>query len=237
LQFIKQTKRSGNLAFFVAVMDGDIPRLYEFSLASYDDLFALDIGALVAGEDDCYAAQRRTEPLYLVCTHGKRDRCCAKFGLVFYNLLANVVGDQAWQVSHLGGHRFAVTALTLPDGVNYGRLQASDIPRLVAAQQNGELLLDRLRGQTRYAPLRQTADYFLRQQTGVLAYDAFRLVGAEETAVNRWQFTFADHAHQTYRVEFEQQPDPLTILDGCNKNKFKTVYPFALVAELGRIEN
>lgn len=236
LQFIKQTKRSGNFTFFVAVLNGDAPRLYEFSLASYDDLFAIDIEALVAGNGR-YDAYRRTEPLYLVCTHGKRDRCCAKFGLVFYNLLANVVGEQAWQVSHLGGHRFAVTLLTLPEGVIYGRLQPTDIPRLVAAQRKGDLLLDRLRGQTRYEPLRQTADYFLRQQTGVLGVDAFRLVSGGETAVNQWHYTFTDQQHQTHTVAFAQQPDPLTVLDGCGKEKYKTSYAFALATQAERIEN
>lgn len=236
LQFIKQNKRSGNLAFFVAVMGGDAPRLYEFSLASYDDLFAIDIEALVAGSD-LYTAHRRTESLYFVCTHGKRDRCCAKFGLVFYNLLEKVVGDQAWQVSHLGGHRFAVTLLTLPDGVIYGRLHPTDIPRLVAAQRSGDLLLDRLRGQTRYSPLLQTADYFLRQQTGVLGAGAFRVVGGGETAVHHWYYTFADPQNHTHTVAFAQQPDPLIVLDGCHKNKTKTAYAFALATQAEPIEN
>ncbi len=236
LQFIKQSKRSGNLAFFVAIMTGDAPRLYEFSLTDYEDLLTLDMAALLA-ENGRYAAHRRIEPLYFICTHGKRDRCCAKFGLVFYNLLANVVGDQAWQVSHLGGHRFAVTALTLPDGVIYGRLQLADIPQLVAAQRNGNLLLDRLRGQTRYDPLLQTADYFLRQQTGVLGVDAFRLVDGGETAVHQWQFTFADRQQQTHTIAFAQQPNSLTVLDGCGKDKYKTSYPFALAAQVERIEN
>lgn len=69
---------------------------------------------------------------FLVCTHGMRDRCCARFGRPFYQALEQKVkaGELAdvrvWQVSHIGGHRFAPTAISLPDGRYYGRLTVED---------------------------------------------------------------------------------------------------------------
>lgn len=54
----------------------------------------------------------------LVCTHGSRDVCCGRDGTrVHLDLLArNLPGVRVWRTSHTGGHRFAPTAITLPDG-------------------------------------------------------------------------------------------------------------------------
>jgi hypothetical protein len=64
----------------------------------------------------------------LVCTHGSHDQCCARYGNSFYfhatttiaNLELNDV--RIWKASHLGGHRFAPTAIDFPDGRYYGFL-------------------------------------------------------------------------------------------------------------------
>ncbi|MEM7119332.1 MAG: sucrase ferredoxin [Chloroflexota bacterium] len=232
LQFIKQDKKATGLTFFIAVMTGEEPIVYRFSLSSYEDLLSIDMSAIVNG-DERYVANRHADPLYFVCTHGKRDICCAKFGLTFYNQLAAKVGKQAWQASHLGGHRFAVTLLTLPNGVNYGRLQPADIPVLIAAQADDGILLDRLRGQTRYSPMVQTADYFLRQQIGVVENGRLTFQEAAQTDENRWLVRFRSREGATYQVNLAQNEQPLQFLASCGKPKMKTVYPY----QLAGIEN
>jgi hypothetical protein len=57
----------------------------------------------------------------MVCTHGRRDRCCGSMGTTLaMELLANpgLLGSRAqtWRTSHTGGHRFAPTALIFPEG-------------------------------------------------------------------------------------------------------------------------
>ncbi|MEL6137048.1 MAG: sucrase ferredoxin [Cyanobacteria bacterium J06626_23] len=66
---------------------------------------------------------------FFVCVHGSRDKCCARFGRPFLKYAAKqrcAAGAEdklrLWQVSHIGGHRFAPTALHLPSGRWYGRL-------------------------------------------------------------------------------------------------------------------
>lgn len=61
--------------------------------------------------------QPLTEPTVLICTQGSHDICCGSDGA----RLAAAVGDlkpkpRLYRVSHTGGHRFAPTAMTLPDG-------------------------------------------------------------------------------------------------------------------------
>lgn len=53
----------------------------------------------------------------LVCGHGRRDACCGRWGtLLHIELAARSSAVRVWRCSHTGGHRFAPTAITLPDG-------------------------------------------------------------------------------------------------------------------------
>ena len=56
-------------------------------------------------------------PEVLVCGHGRRDPCCGRWGTLLHAELAARGSDaRVWRCSHTGGHRFAPTAITLPDG-------------------------------------------------------------------------------------------------------------------------
>ncbi len=64
----------------------------------------------------------------LVCTHGRHDKCCARYGAPFYFQSVATISKldlsnvRIWQTSHFGGHRFAPTVIDLPDGRYYGVL-------------------------------------------------------------------------------------------------------------------
>jgi hypothetical protein len=90
-------------------------------------------------------------PEVLICGHGRRDRCCGSFGI---GLLAEARGRSArWpgvrvrRCSHTGGHRFAPTGITLPDGRVWAFLDidlldaaVTDRPEPRLAQSNRGLL-------------------------------------------------------------------------------------------------
>ena len=79
----------------------------------------------------------------LICTHGSRDRCCARFGNSIYHQAQKVVDDlslgniRIWQASHIGGHRMAPTAVTFPDARYYGYLTPESISSILT--QTGDL--------------------------------------------------------------------------------------------------
>ena len=65
----------------------------------------------------------------LVCTHGRRDACCGTLGTRLALALPGLgAGVRVWRTSHTGGHRFAPTALLLPEGTMWAYL---DTDRLV----------------------------------------------------------------------------------------------------------
>jgi hypothetical protein len=71
--------------------------------------------------------------LYMVCTQGKRDACCAQFGRPVVEALAKLRPEETWEVSHLGGHRFAANVVALPSGDVFGRVTPDDVPALLDA--------------------------------------------------------------------------------------------------------
>jgi hypothetical protein len=61
----------------------------------------------------------------LVCTHGRRDACCGTLGTRLASALPGLgAAVHVWRTSHTGGHRFAPTALLLPEGTMWAYLDA-----------------------------------------------------------------------------------------------------------------
>lgn len=228
LQFIKQPRgeRTG-WAFFVACFAETGSRVYRFDLANYDALFALDLPAIVAGESR-YEAHLTTERQLLVCTNGKRDVCCALHGVALLRALAAVSAVSLWETTHLGGHRFAPTLLTLPDGVNYGRITPQDVPQLLAHLQNRTLWLEKLRGRVCYEPIVQVAEQFLRQETAEFHLDAYQHRGTDILVENHWRVQFESVDGQRHTVTVEAAP-PLTTYPSSGQLKAKMVPQFRRV--------
>src|SRR5258708_15990258 len=132
LQFIRQPARQRNqgIAFFVVLSSELRSVLYRFDLAAYEDLLNLDLTAVAAGDVN-YETNRSEESVLLVCTNGRRDISCAKYGTVVYDALSKLAPGSTWQTTHLGGHRFAATALFLPHGLCYGRLTPDQVATAV----------------------------------------------------------------------------------------------------------
>jgi hypothetical protein len=186
--FIRHDRESasGERRCFVAVSRGIGSRLYSFTFSSVDAIMGLDLPAIVRG-DDRYAGALTDEPLYIVCTNGKRDAACARFGLLLYNAVSSLRPDQTWQTIHVGGHRFAGTMVCLPQGVYYGRLSAEDAPALIEAHERGDLLLDKLRGRSIYEAAGQAAEHYLRERLGLTGLEAVQVIGLESIGEQAWQ--------------------------------------------------
>ena len=101
-----------------------------------EDLVDLDLARLTS-----YDA-----PLWLVCTNGKRDRCCAELGRPIAGLLSQEWPEGTWETTHLGGHRFSGTLLALPSGLTLGRLDTATALAACEAVDRGEVPLDVVRG-------------------------------------------------------------------------------------------
>lgn len=68
----------------------------------------------------------------LICTHGARDTCCGALGTRLVAALPSQdAGVHPWRTSHTGGHRFAPTALVLPEGTAWAYLDLDSLAGIV----------------------------------------------------------------------------------------------------------
>jgi hypothetical protein len=127
-----------------------------------------------------------TQPVVLVCVHGKRDRCCAKRGTPVYDRMAAQNDLVVWQTSHLGGHRFAATMVWLPHGICYGRVRAHEVDDLVAALRRRRVFrIDRYRGRSCYDAPAQAAETFVREHVDAMEVDAVTVERVDDLG-DRW---------------------------------------------------
>ena len=127
--------------------------------------------------------ERWDEPLYLACTHGRRDPCCARRGRPLARALRAHRPEQTWEIGHIGGHRFAATMLTFPHGLAFGRVPAARGPEIVSALEAGEIVLEHLRGRAGEPWPVQAAEVLVRRERGLRALDALRVEGVEGETV------------------------------------------------------
>lgn len=113
-------------------------------------------------------ATREQSPILFVCTNGKRDACCARYGRPVASELMSQ-GLPVWECSHLGGHRFAPTALLLPFGSVHGRLTTPMARTLLEGAHAGRCDVTTLRGVSYLSAVQQVADIAVRQSEGIHA--------------------------------------------------------------------
>ena len=108
------------------------------------------------------AWQVETEPLYLVCTHGRHDPCCALFGRPVAGALYAREPERTWESTHVGGDRFGANVVVLPHGLYLGRVIPGRADDVVDAIRDGRIPLDLLRGRSSFSTPVQAAQHFVR---------------------------------------------------------------------------
>ena len=180
------------------------------SLTGVEDLAA--IGPIASAPVSVFGSPL-TGPIFLVCTNGKRDACCALRGRALIGSLAATQPEQTFECTHLGGHRFAAHLVCLPHGIVYGRVLPSDGPRLADAYLNGRLDPALLRGRSAWPAPAQVAAQALLVRHGLSGVDDLHLRSAEITASHAVvTFRTADGAEHevALRSERSSPPRPIT---------------------------
>jgi hypothetical protein len=181
---------TGPLLAFVVRAHEQAIEVRRIELAEHDVLAEVDVAS---------AGEVVDTSLVLVCGHGARDRCCSLRGTAVHAALAESIPSEAlWISSHQGGHRFAANVLVLPAGLQLGRVDPADAPRLVALALAGPIELDRYRGRSCYEPAAEAAEHAVRSSTGLDRVGDLRLVDVEGSRV---AFLAADGSRHEATVE------------------------------------
>ncbi|AFY47504.1 hypothetical protein Nos7524_1631 [Nostoc sp. PCC 7524] len=115
---------------------------YEFQLPHIEQVAGV-VKKWLWGKMPGYEIETSVSRDILVCTHGSHDKCCARYGNPFYfNAAAtidnlNLENIRIWKSSHFGGHRFAPTAIDLPEARYYGLLDQDSFRAIL--QRSGDI--------------------------------------------------------------------------------------------------
>ncbi|MGV9564699.1 sucrase ferredoxin [Streptomyces sp. NPDC003480] len=172
--------------------------------AEPERLLDLDFTALGMGEPHTFDASLQGrphtgDPLALVCTNGRRDRCCALLGRPLAAELTASGVDGVWEVTHLGGHRFSPTLLVLPFGYAYGRAQAPHVKEVLHGVREGRVVVEGCRGGSAWERPAQAAELAVRTSAREYAADALTVVRTDGAAP-RWEVTVAHTDGRLWRV-------------------------------------
>jgi len=212
LLFIRRPDRRHHhgLRIYVADSRQGEEQLAQLEIAHHEDLREVD---------PWRAATRVTEPLFLACTHGKHDRCCARYGRPLFDALNEQLEQEyVWQCTHVGGDRFAGNVVCLPYGIYFGRVGRDDVPGLVDEYLAGQISLAHYRGRSCWPFAVQAAERRIRAEDGLTALDDLALIGVDGTN-GRWSVTFSSPAGPR-EVEIAEELGELTQLT-CNSDAAK----------------
>jgi hypothetical protein len=168
--------------------------------------------------------------MYAVCTHGRHDKCCAKFGIPVYCALRDEVGERAWECSHVGGDRFAANLVVFPYGLYYGHVSPDDVAAVVRCSEAGEIWLKGYRGRSCFRRDVQVAEYFARVESGRLAIDEFTPLESLRTGEGETQVRFESRSDRSIHVvKFATRTDKLRELLTCGSTEPSVVPQYELI--------
>ncbi|WP_460070309.1 sucrase ferredoxin [Streptomyces sp. YKOK-I1] len=182
-------------------------------------LLDLDFAALGRGDHRgfdtaLHGGPHSGDPLALVCTNGKRDRCCALLGRPLAAELAASGVPGVWEVTHLGGHRFSPTVLVLPHGYVYGRAEAHTVKEVLHGVQEGRVVVDGCRGRSAWERPGQAAELAVRRVTGEDRAEVLDVVRTTGEAP-RWEVTVAHTDGRHWRVVVAQSASEPPRAESC----------------------
>jgi hypothetical protein len=201
--------------FFTAHSGGDgrTPWLVSSPLSGPEVLLDLDLPALAEGEPG--PGTPSAGPIYLVCTHGRHDICCADHGRPLYRALSEARPEDTWEVSHIGGDRFAGNMLVLPRGDYFGRLEPEEGVLVAEEYEAGKLDLAHHRGRSSQPRLVQAAEHFLRESEALLGFDDLVVQGYRRSSHDRAEVIFLRPAGASYRVQVAAHDLPDAVYLTC----------------------
>ncbi|HEX2052705.1 MAG TPA: sucrase ferredoxin [Actinomycetota bacterium] len=205
---------SGRSCFLVRAAQGET-WMERLDLADVTDL--LDIDPALLANSSAPGVGEPVEHLWAVCTHGRRDPCCAEHGrrLVRLGFTGDGLAEHLWESSHQGGHRFAANLAIFPHGLFYGMVEPDDAERIVGAYRDGRIVLDHYRGRSALDAVAQAADYLARRETGITGIDDLRVRASRQLADGEFEVTLlADD--RRLRVRLRTVEGPMRP-ESCNK--------------------
>ena len=218
--FIKKTRKQKSISLFFIICKENDAKLKKLIFNAYKDILKVKIEEVFLRLEKEKTFFNNQDSIYLVCTNGKRDKCCSKFGLPIFKELAKLRNQNAWQCSHVGGDRFAPNILCFPSGIYYGQVSVEKVKDIIVENENSRLFIDNLRGRCCYDRFTQVGEYFIRKKISNLDMFDFKFVGKNEIKKNVWKVSFFEISQSlVHEVTYEIENSHFVQQSTCNANK------------------
>jgi hypothetical protein len=151
-----------------------------------------------------------------VCTQGAHDVCCAMLGRPVAAALAVSHPEITWEVSHIGGDRFAANLLVLPGGHYLGRVPPSEAAAVIDAVLAGRRPSPYYRGRAAWLTPVQAAQELAAGRLGVTALDGLTPRRIQQLQPHRWRVTMDGPDGGIVSAEVEQRHSETKSLLTCH---------------------
>lgn len=161
---------------------------------------------------------------WFVCTHGSHDFCCGRIGAPVYIEMKDRFGSsdgnfRVWRTDHMGGHRFAPTAMEFSSGRFWGRLESEVLDLIVERKGEFAPLLSYYRGWSGIGKLEQLAEAELMKRFGWKAIHwqkqaSIIMQNEEKAVVHIIVYAGAENEQLIYEAEIERD-EPVEVF-GCS---------------------
>lgn len=225
--FIKHASNPINQSkIFAFKYDGKIEEV-SFTLPNTNQIINLDLANWFNQATKSETQKRRNR--IFVCTNGKRDKCCAKYGLPIYNQLQKSTNWDVWQCSHIGGHRMAPTLITLPDMVFYGNIHLSKLEDFKSHLLQNKIYLKGLRGRAHLPKIYQATEYHLRNHLQLLDANSpinFNTVRQQNDITTIQALV----GQKQYTIQLKYHTNPSKIYSSCDQSKLENINYYDLIS-------
>ena len=197
---------------WVSRSDGHVRELFQAQYVDQRELTATSLSGLSNGNIGSEFKQIH-DRFAFVCTHSGRDACCAVLGRELIDRSIpnspDALSHLVWECSHIGGHRFAPTALLAPINTVVGRCEASTIHDWVAA---GTIRAGCIRGASWLDPQAQAAQAYILSENPELQTPDIHI---ELTEVGSSSYRVTAQDGRSWMVHLASVQLDLTRPDSC----------------------
>jgi hypothetical protein len=216
----KDNKPVSNFKIFAINNTENSASVNKVIVEEYKDILDLNF-------NDLFNSSNSNESIYLVCTNGKKDKCCSKFGIPTYQKLSTL-SENVWQCTHVGGDRFASNVIHLPYSHVYGHCNVDKVSALLKFSSENKIFGECYRGKSCYRKVEQAAEIFLRKFLNYYSFEGMTLIEdfENEHIINKVRFRVEE---DVFDVSVEIKKSENNYYLTCNAQALSSYSEFNLI--------
>ncbi|MBI4836693.1 MAG: hypothetical protein HY817_05560 [Candidatus Abawacabacteria bacterium] len=228
IQLIKKNDQPASLLnIFWADCAAQKDRLWHGQVNSYQELLTIDFADFIS-KSPTAPFQETAQTHFFICTNGKHDPCCAKYGSNLFLTVASQC-DNVWQTTHLGGDRFAANVLSLPHGAYYRRVDQPGLASIIANEKAQKVTLAHFAGRSCYSRAIQAGECLVREKAQLYGWQDLQLEQFEGDE-NAAQIIFKANNAQYHCVSIKRIQTNQFARFTCNASEADQIARYELIS-------